>query len=167
LLVVAWIILVWVALWGDLSWANLVGGALVGLLVLAAVRVPLATGRRRVAPGPALRYAVVFARDLTVATAEVARQVFWPVRRLRPAILAVPLRSADPGLISLVANSITLTPGTLTLEADEERRMLWIHVLHLAEGEADAVIGQAQDLERLGARVLRVDLDDGRPGGVR
>lgn len=161
LLSVGWVTVVWVALWGDLTWGNLLGGVLVGLLVLTAVRLPATSNGRRVALGPSLRYAAVFVRDLTVATAEVARQVFWPIARLRPAIVAIPLRSGDPRLISLVANSITLTPGTLTLEADEGRRTLWVHVLHLPEGEADTVISQAQDLERLGARVLRIDLDSG------
>lgn len=160
LLTVAWVTAVWVALWGDLTAGNVLGGVLVSSAVLAAVRLPVATGVRRVAVGPTLRYAAVFSRDLVVATAEVARQVFWPVARLRPAILAVPLRSSDPGLVSLVANSITLTPGTLTLEADEGRRMLWVHVLHLPDGGADTIIEQAQGLERLGALVLRVDLGD-------
>lgn len=172
LLTVAWVTAVWVALWGDLTPGNVIGGALVACAVLAAVRLPVTTGVRRVAPGPTLRYAAAFSRDLVVATAEVARQVFWPVARLRPAIVAVPLRSGDPALVSLVANSITLTPGTLTLEADEDRRMLWVHVLHLPDGEGEDVIRQAQDLERLGAQVLRVDLGphgvaDGPPGGAR
>jgi multicomponent Na+:H+ antiporter subunit E len=167
LLTVAWITVVWLALWGDASWGNLVGGLAVGTFVLAALRLPATPRPRRIAARPALRYAVRFTRDLTVATAQVARQVLWPVHRLRPAVLAVPLRSGDPGLVSLVANSITLTPGTLTLEADDERRMLWVHVLHVPDEGADSVIEQAQALETLGARVLRVTLDPAGTAGGR
>lgn len=158
-----WVTAVWVALWGDLSWANLVGGMLVAALVLVVVPLPRGHRPRRAALGPSLRYAARFARDLTVATWEVSRQVFWPVERLRPAVLAVPLRSRDPGLLSLVANTITLTPGTLTLQADRESATLFVHVLHLEPGQADDVIGQAQGLERLGARAMGIDLDAGPP----
>lgn len=158
---IAWITVVWLALWGDVSVGNVLAGAAIGALLLSVVDLPpRRPAVRGVAPVPGLRYAAQFVRDLTVATSQVAVQVFWPVHRLRPAVLEVPMRSADPGLLSLVANTITLTPGTLTLDVDPVRRLLWVHVLHLAEDGADAVIGQAQDLERLGARVLRIDLED-------
>jgi multicomponent Na+:H+ antiporter subunit E len=155
----AWITLVWLALWGDLSPANVLGGVLVSALVLTIARLPGRMTSHRVAVLPALRYAALFVRDLCVATAEVARQVFWPIARLRPAILAVPMRSSDPGLLALVANTITLTPGTLTLEADAERSMLWVHLLHLEEGEKGQVVEAVRALEQLGARALGVDLD--------
>lgn len=154
----AWITAVWIALWGDLSWANVVGGLLVSIFLLAAVPLRGKGASRRFAVVPALLYAAVFVRDLTMSSIEVARQVFWPVERLRPAILAADLESADRGLLSLVANTISLTPGTLTLEVDGERARLWIHVLHLEEGGEGAVLEQARALERLGARVLGVDL---------
>lgn len=154
----AWLTVVWVALWGDLSWANVLGGLAVGTLVLLAVRLPVTGTLGRVSPLPALLYLLTFLKDLTVATAEVAQQVFWPASRLRPAVLEVPLVSTDPGLLSLVANSITLTPGTLTLDVDEERGVLWVHLLHLREGTEDDVVEQARALERLGARSLGVEL---------
>lgn len=155
---VAWITFVWLALWGDLSWANLLGGVLVAVVVLAAVRLPLTDTPHRMALVPALQYLLRFLKDLTVATAEVARQVFWPTDRLRPAVLEVQLTSTDPGLLSLVANSITLTPGTLTLEVDQDRSVLWVHLLHLEQGAEGDVAEHARGLERLGARALGIDL---------
>jgi multicomponent Na+:H+ antiporter subunit E len=159
---VVWITAVWIALWGDLSWGNLLGGILIALLVLTAVRLPATDTARRIALLPALWYFLLFLRDLSVATLEVARQVFWPIDRLRPAVLEVPLVSTDAGLLSLVSNSITLTPGTLTLEVDEETGTLWVHLLHLEEGGESDVVEQALALERLGARVLGIDLDTTR-----
>ncbi len=162
------LVVVWVALWGDLSWANVVGGVLVASLVLA-VGGPGRDGPvRRPGWGAVARYAAEFARDLVVATWEVARQVFWPVSRLRPAVVAVPLRSADPGLLALVADSITLTPGTLTVEADDASSTLWVHLLHLPEDGVDDVVAQVQHLEDVGARALGVALPEpGRTGGGR
>lgn len=156
--------LVWLALWGDVSWGNVVGGLLVSAAVLSAVRLTMPGPTRRVSPAGTLRYLLAFGRDLVVATYQVVRQVFWPVGRLRPAVVEIQLASTDPGLLTLVANTITLTPGTLTLEVDPRRGVLWVHVLHLAAGEEDAVAEAAQQLERLGAAALRVDLGDSLKG---
>lgn len=158
---VAWITLVWLALWGDLSVGNVLGGVLVAAFVLTVVPLPPQEYGHRVSPVAALRYLVVFLRDLTVATAEVARQVFWPVARLRPAVVEVRLASRDPGLLSLVANTITLTPGTMTIEVDPERGVLWVHALHLEDDDAaEKIIEDARGLERLGARALGVPVPD-------
>ena len=153
-----WVTTAWLALWGDLSWANVLSGLLVATFVLAAVRLPPTARGYRLVPGPTARYVVRFAKDLAVSTAQVARQVFWPVERLRPAVLEVPLASTDTRLLSLVANSITLTPGTMTLEADDERGLLWVHVLHLEEGGEEDIIAHARAMERLGAQALGLDL---------
>lgn len=158
LVTLGWLAVVWTALWGDLSWGNLVGGLLAGALVLLLYRLPVGPSGHRLSWPAAALYLVGFLRDLVVATAEVAAQVFWPVDRLRPAVVEVPLRSTDRVLLALVADTITLTPGTLTLETDRERARLWVHVLHLREGGAPAVVAQAQALERLGARALGIDL---------
>jgi multicomponent Na+:H+ antiporter subunit E len=164
---VAWITLVWLALWGDLSVGNVLGGVLVAALVLAVVPLPAQESRHRLSLVASLRYLVVFLRDLTVATAQVARQVFWPVDRLRPAVVEVRLGSRDPGLLSLVANTITLTPGTMTLEVDPERGVLWVHALHLEDDdEAEKIVEDARGLERLGARALGVPVPDD-DGGFR
>jgi len=158
-----WLVLVWFALQGDLSWANLVAGVLVGLGVLLAVPPAVRAHPSRIAPLPALGYLAVFGRDLVVATLEVAVQVFWPVARLRPAVLEVPLGTRDRALVALVSNTISLTPGTLTIEVDVDRGLIWVHVLHLADrpGAAEDVVEQARALVRGGARVLGVDLDAG------
>ncbi|MFP5336125.1 MAG: Na+/H+ antiporter subunit E [Actinomycetes bacterium] len=155
---VAWIAVVWLALWGDVSWANLLGGLLVGAFLVVAVPLPASTTRYRGSLPAALRYTAVFLRDLVVATAEVARQVFWPVARLRPSIVEVPLSTRDPALLSLVANTITLTPGTMTLQVHEDTGLLFVHCLHLAEGADVEVVEQARGYERLGARALGIDV---------
>ena len=88
--------------------------------------------------------------------------------RLRPAVVAVPLRSDDPGLLALVADSITLTPGTLTVEADDASSTLWVHLLHLPEDGVDEVVAQVQHLQDVGARALGVVLPGaGRETGGR
>lgn len=150
--------LVWVALWGDLSVGNVLAGLLLGAAVLALAPLPGQEGPRRLRPGAAVRYVLHVLQALVLATAEVARQVFWPLGRLSPGVVRVHLRTSDPGLVSLVANTISLTPGTLTLEVDLERRTLWVHALHLPDGSGDAVVDGAHRLEELGAAALQVQL---------
>jgi len=86
-------------------------------------------------------------------------QVLRSPSRLRPGVVLVRLRTADEGLVALVADTITLTPGTLTLEVDVERGLLWVHALHLPdEAAAAAVVDGARDFEERGARALGVAL---------
>ena len=127
------LVVVWVALWGDFTVANVLGGTLVGLLVL----VVSADARPRPA-GPvqvrsALRFVGWFALALVRATLSVAREVVRPVPRIREGIVAVPLRGASDALVTLVANAISLTPGTLTVEIDSDRdaATLYVHCLHI------------------------------------
>lgn len=150
--------LVWVALWGDVSVGNVLTGLLLGAAVLVLAPLPRQEGPRHLRPGAAVRYVLHVLRELVLATAQVARQVFWPLGRLSPGVVRVHLRTGDPALVSLVADTISLTPGTLTLEVDLERRMLWVHALHLPDGSGDAVVADAHRLEELGAAALRMQL---------
>lgn len=59
-----------------------------------------------------------------------------PRPRLRPAIIAYPLTVRTDAQITLLANMITLTPGTLSIDVSEDRRTLYIHVLDVADHEA-------------------------------
>lgn len=151
---VAWLTVVWVALWGDLSWANVLGGLAVGSLLAWLVPLPGARPARVVRPVALAVYAGWFLWDLVRATLTVARQVFWDPARLRRAIVTVPAPARDPGILALVANTISLTPGTLTLEADPVRNRLVIHVLHLQDREE--VVATVARLCRLANRALGV-----------
>lgn len=142
------LVVMWIALWGDLSIANLLSGTVVAFAVM------LLAGR--VEPRPvqhfhlaaALRYVVTFGRQLLIASYEVALAVVRP-DRVHPGIIAMPLSYASDAVLTLVANSITLTPGTLTLEA--ERRgdiaILYVHTLDLSD--PDSVRADICELEKL------------------
>jgi multicomponent Na+:H+ antiporter subunit E len=61
--------------------------------------------------------------------------VLGPVSRLRPGIVAVPLTNDRDAEIALLADLITLTPGTLSLELSEDRRVLHVHALDASDPE--------------------------------
>lgn len=114
-LLVAWLTLVWVLLWGGLTPANLLAGVLLGMLVVALF--PPAHDRGGgLRPMAVLSFGWWFARALVVANLTVAAQVLRPRLALQQGIVAVPLRTSSPIVTTFVANAITLTPGTLTVD---------------------------------------------------
>ncbi|MCS6954167.1 MAG: Na+/H+ antiporter subunit E [Bryobacterales bacterium] len=76
---------------------------------------------------------VYFLWELVVANFRLARDVLRPLPRLRPAIVAVPLSLERDTQIVLLANLITLTPGTLSLDVSSDRRFLYVHVMHVED----------------------------------
>ncbi len=107
-------------------------------------------------PWYALRLFFAFARDLTVSSVQVARAVLAPRDITEPRFVTVPLKRARSGAeITLVANYITLTPGTLTVDVSPDRSTLLVHAL-LAGESGDAVRADIQDgIERRVTRVTR------------
>lgn len=147
LLTLVWLTAVWVTLWEALTWANVLSGALVAGAVVVLVP-PRPTGQKsRLRPMATLLLVLVFVWELTKASALVAWEVITPRIRIEPAVVSVRLTSDVAGVITAVANMVSLTPGTITLDVDEGTRTLFIHVLHLRSIEATR--GSVQRLERL------------------
>lgn len=156
LVAIAWATVVWTALWGSVTVANLLAGAAVGALTL--LLVPVAddrrdatrTGRLGVHPVAALGFLTYFLRLLVVASAVLAWEVVTPRNRIHQGIVRLPLRTTSPGVATVIANAISLTPGTVTLEVADEPMTLYVHVLHLRE-----VDDVRTDLRELEERALR------------
>lgn len=154
LVAIAWATLVWSALWGSFSVANLLAGALIGVMTVAIV--PVAGDRRRdddapgVRPWAAMAFLGYFVHALVVASAIVAWEVVTPRNRIHQGIVRLPLRTRSPGVATVIANAISLTPGTVTLEVAEDPLTLYVHVLHLREVE-----DVRKDLRELELRALR------------
>lgn len=131
LFTVAWLTIVWVALWEDISWANLVGGVAAGAFVTFLIPVRPREATYGFRPLAFLHLSAYFIWELIEASAILAWEVITPRNRINAAVLAVPLHSRSRGIVTMVANMVSLTPGTLTLEVEETTMTLVIHVLHL------------------------------------
>jgi multicomponent Na+:H+ antiporter subunit E len=89
----------------------------------------VAVGRSlRVAPYAVL-YVVVFVRELLTANVDVAYRVLAPSMPIRPDVIAIPLRVESDAAVTTIANSITLTPGTLTMDHDAGTNTLYVHAI--------------------------------------
>ncbi len=116
--------------------------ALGEFLIGLAVGLPVAFLVRRMYPSefdlgrfpeaipPILAYLVAFVTELVVANLEVAYRVLWPSMPIDPEVIEVPLRVESDAGITTIANSITMTPGTLTMDYDEERNALYVHAIY-------------------------------------
>jgi multicomponent Na+:H+ antiporter subunit E len=83
-----------------------------------------------------LKLFVVFLREFAVAVFRVARLVLSPSMRFTPAAFRFPLALTSDRQITLLANLITLTPGTLTIDVTDDRSALIIHAIDCPDVEA-------------------------------
>lgn len=154
-------VVVWSALWGDISVANTLWGAVIGLGLLVVVPLTRHRHRLRIRPLAVLRFAGYFVWALVRASAIVAWEVVTPGSRVNEGIVAAPLRTRSSGLITLIASSISLTPGTLTLEIHEDPPILYVHILHLRT--IDETREDIRHLEDLVLAAFPVRIDEEAP----
>lgn len=150
-----WLVVFWIALWEDLSVGNLVGGVLVAAAVLAVARPSPREGGARFRPIAAIRFLGWFLWKLVEASAIVAWEVATPTNVINEGIVAVPIHGTSRLVTTIVANAITLTPGTLTLEIRTDPTVLYVHVLHLRTIEE--VRREVHKLEHLAIRAFGSD----------
>ena len=81
-------------------------------------------------------YLAVFVREIITANVDVAYRVLAPSMPMEPDVIAVPLRVESDAAITTIANSITLTPGTLTMDHDAETNTLYVHGIDCEDEEA-------------------------------
>ena len=145
---IAWLVLVWMLLWGTFSWANLLSGLVVALVLLALLPLPHVVGGARVRPLPLLVFLGHFLSDLVVSGAEVAWQTLRPGGVRSTAIVQVQLRVDSDLLLTMVAEATSLVPGSLVLDLDREQRVITLHLLPARD---------LADVERKKAHVLVVE----------
>jgi multicomponent Na+:H+ antiporter subunit E len=146
-----WLVALWQLLWRDVSLANLAAGAAVAGLVttIRPGRPHLAAGHR-IRPLRLLAFLGYFAWLLVESNLVVAREIVTRRDHIRSGIVAVPLGDSSELVTTVLADAITLTPGTLSLEVGEAPPMLYVHVLHVRDVE-----GVRRDVLRLQRLVSR------------
>jgi multicomponent Na+:H+ antiporter subunit E len=156
--IVLWLAMLWVGLWAEWTVGTIIGGVLVAVGVIIVARPTGVTGRElvRFRPLAAVVYALNFLAQLVWSSLIVAWEVITPGSGLNRAIIGIPMNTRSDALITLVANSITLTPGTLTIEVHEPEdgspTILYIHVLHFRDTES--IRRSTLRLERLAVRAF-------------
>jgi multicomponent Na+:H+ antiporter subunit E len=84
----------------------------------------------------AIGLAGFFVKEILLANVRVAADVLRPRTRIRPAVVAIPLDVTSDGEILLLSMLINITPGSVTIDLSEDRRTLFVHVMHMTSAEA-------------------------------
>ncbi len=147
--------LVWVAITGDVSGGNFAVGFGLGFVILFFTRRVVGQPTYTIKVWRVLTLALFFVRELVKANLRVAYDVLTPGFQLRPGVVALPLDARTDAEITLLANMITLTPGTLSLDVSADRSVLYLHVMYLDE-DVDVFRRKIKDgFERRILEVLR------------
>lgn len=118
---ITWLTVLWIALWDDLSWANLLAGLAVAVGVVLFARLDRRSLRTtHFRPLWVVWYLVVLVWKLVESNLRLAWEIVTPGTSTYTSIIAVPMRGGSEAVVTLVANSITLTPGTMTVEIKTE-----------------------------------------------
>jgi multicomponent Na+:H+ antiporter subunit E len=127
--------LTWAALQGELNASNFVIGFLISGVIIYIFRQLFFSPRyfRKTALGVTL--ALVFIKELIKSNIAVLRVVMSPQLRVRSGVIALPTELTSDLALTVLANMITLTPGTLTLDISPDRRYLFVHTLNLDDPE--------------------------------
>ena len=97
---------------------------------------------------------IFYLKELSLASLRVAYDVVTPKDHMKPAVIAVPLDAKTDLEITLLANFITLTPGTLSIDLSEDRKTLYIHEVYVKAGDKDKIVKQIKEgFER---RILKI-----------
>jgi len=166
---------IWVFVAGpNLSAVSLIRSFLAGL----GVGLPVAfVFRRLYAPAidvtrtaaairPTVGYVSTFFKQIVVANFDVAYRVLAPGMPLEPQVILVPLRVETALGVTTIANSITITPGTVTLDHDPEENALYVHTI---DGrDIDAVVEPIREWEDYALEIFDEAASPGDPApGIR
>jgi len=114
----------------------------------------------------AVLYVGVFLKEVVVANLDVTYRVLTPGMPIRPQVILVPLRVETDLGVTTIANSITITPGTITLDHDPEENALYVHIIDGRDPEA--VVEPIRQWEDYALRIFNEDASpEDPPRGIR
>lgn len=131
------ILIVWALLWQSAAPGVLLLGAVFAVIITRWTSAFWPDQVRFHSVGTLLRFIPLVLYDIVVANLNVARLILGSNKKLRPAFLVIPIELTDPHAIVAFASTITLTPGTVSVELSDDRRTLYVHALDVADPQAE------------------------------
>lgn len=126
----------WAALMGSFTLTSLLVGFVIGFLALWVTRPLFAQTGYFARVWRVLRLIGFFFYELIVSSLRVVWDILTPTHNSRPGIVAMPLDAETDAEILLVANLISLTPGSLSLDLASDRKTLYVHAMFVDDPEA-------------------------------
>lgn len=138
---------VWVALTGSFAFSNVVFGFFLSYFILfVIVRGSRKARYFRMVP-KVISFFFFFLYELVKANVQVAWEMATPNFYMTPGIVGVPLDLTSDSQITFLANLITLTPGTLSLDVSEDKKVLYVHSMYI-KNKKDFIHGIKNGFEK-------------------
>lgn len=142
------LVALWMLLWGDISLLSALSGIVVALIVTSVFYLPPVELSGRFNPFRLVVFLVRFAADVVAGSVLVAVRTVLPRPIRHNAILGVPLRTTSDFVMTMTATTMSLIPGTLVIEIDRDRAVLFLHVI---------VVHDEQGIEQVHRTVLATE----------
>lgn len=127
--------MIWVAMTGDTSSTALLFGFLLGFAILGMLQPILPSSGYFRRTKQFILFLGYFLKEIAISSLRVAYDVITPKHISHPGVIGIPMDAETDFEITLLANLITLTPGTLSLDVSEDRKILYIHVMFLDDAD--------------------------------
>ena len=148
--ILGWLTVVWILLWGNISAANILGGLAVGLLITVLLPLPQVPVAGRLHPISLAWLVLKVAYYLVLSSVQVAWLAVRPGPPPLTAVLRAHLALKSDLVLAVAINVINLIPGSIVLEIDQARRMIYVHVLDVGSDRAvQQFYRQIAEVERL------------------
>lgn len=128
----SWLTFVWVLLWGTISWANVIAGLAVALGIMTLLPLPRVPIEGRLHPVSITLLILRLIVDFCLSSMQVAWAAIRPARPPLGAVVRRRVAIKSDMVLTLAINYINLVPGTIVVEIDHRRRLLYIHVFDLS-----------------------------------
>lgn len=133
------LLVVWLMLNTTVSLGHIVLGSVLAI-VIPLLCAPLRVAQPKVKkPMMAIRYALSVLKDIVIANIEVAILVMGPMHRIKPGWVAVPLDLTGTLPITVLASTVTMTPGTVSADISKDEKWLYVHVLNMPHDEQEVI----------------------------
>ncbi len=119
----------WAALFSTFTLPSLATGFGVGYAILWVLSPLFGDSRYCRKLFDLVRLTGFFLWELLISSLQVAWDVLTPVHRSRPGIVAVPIEAKTDLEITALANLVSLTPGTLSLDLSADHKTLYVHAM--------------------------------------
>lgn len=146
--------IVWVALTGNMEVSNFIFGFVITFIILYIISNKKARKGYFSRIPNIIIFIGYFIVELIKANLQVAFDVVTPKNYMKPGIVGIPLDAKTDLEITLLANIITLTPGTLSLDVSTDKKVLYVHSMYIDDPE-DFIIDIKMGFERKLLRILR------------
>jgi multicomponent Na+:H+ antiporter subunit E len=146
---------IWVLLWDDVSVLSIASGLLVALIVTRVFYLPPVEFSNRVNPWYVLLFLLRLLTDIVIASVRVSWQILTLPVPVHNAIVAVHLRSRSEGMLVWTTEAVSLVPGSLVIDVDPQRNVLYLHVLGVTHDEGERIAQVRRTVLETEARIVR------------